>query len=86
MRVRVAFAPETAWWVERRTGARRLAERDDGWVEMAFPVAERGMFCSWILGFAGDVVVLAPEDLRAEIISRLRRVAEGAAAAGQGAP
>jgi proteasome accessory factor B len=74
---RVAFAPETAWWVERRTGARRLAERDDGWVEMAFPVGDRAMFCSWILGFASDAVVLEPEDLRAEIVSRLQRASTG---------
>lgn len=72
---RVAFAPETAWWVERRTGARRLAERDDGWVEMAFPVGDREMFASWILGFAADAVVSEPEDLRAEIVARLERAA-----------
>ena len=72
---RIAFAPETAWWVERRTGARRLVERDDGWVEMAFPVGDREMFCSWILGFAADAVVLEPEDLRADIVARLERSA-----------
>jgi proteasome accessory factor B len=72
---RVAFAPATAWWVERRTGARRLAERDDGWLEMAFPVGDREMFRSWILGFAADAVVLEPEDLRAEVVARLEQAA-----------
>jgi len=73
---RVAFAPETAWWVERRTGARREGERDDGWVEMTFPLSDREMFSSWILGFAADAVVLSPEDLRALVVGRLRRAGD----------
>lgn len=73
----VAFSPEAAWWVERRTGARRLAERDDGWVEVALGVADRRRFLSWVLGFADDAVVLSPEDLRAEVLERLERAAGG---------
>jgi len=76
---RVAFAPETAWWVERRTGARRDGERDDGWVEMTFPLSDREMFCSWILGFAADVVVIAPPDLERMVVERLERAAGGPA-------
>ena len=72
---RVAFAPETAWWVERRTGARRLAEREDGWVEMAFRPSDLDMFASWILGFASDAVVVAPDELREMVIGRLERAA-----------
>jgi len=76
---RVAFAPDPAWWVERRTGARREAEREDGWVEMTFPLSDREMFCSWILGFSSDAVVLAPEDLREMVVSRLELAAAGLA-------
>jgi len=75
----VAFAPETAWWVERRTGARRENERDDGWVELAFPLSDREMVCSWILGFASDAVVVAPEDLREMVVTRLEQAAAGLA-------
>ena len=79
MEARVAFAPHTAWWVERRTGARRDAEREDGWIEMTFPVSDPEFFCSWIGGFAADVVVLEPEELRAMVVSRLERAAAGLA-------
>jgi proteasome accessory factor B len=76
---RVAFAPETAWWVERRTGARRERERDDGWVELTFPLSDRHLFASWILGFAADATVVTPDDLRDEVITRLERAAAGLA-------
>jgi proteasome accessory factor B len=72
---RVAFAPETAWWVERRTGARREGERADGWVELTFPLSDREMFSSWILSFAADAVVVAPDDLRELTVARLRSAA-----------
>jgi proteasome accessory factor B len=74
---RVAFAPETAWWVERRTGARREEEHADGWVEMTFPLSDREMFSSWICGFAADAVVVAPDDLRELVVARLRAAAAG---------
>ena len=76
---RVAFAPDPAWWVERRTGARRENERPDGWVEMTFPLSDREMLCSWILGFASDAVVIAPDDLREMVVTRLERAAAGLA-------
>lgn len=72
---RVAFSPDAAWWVERRTGAQRTAERDDGWVEVALSFDDRDVFLSWILGFAADAVVLEPPDLRADAIARLRAAA-----------
>lgn len=68
---RVAFEPGTAWWAERRTGAARVSERADGWVELSLPVADRDLFVGWILGFADDAVVLEPDDLRAEVVARL---------------
>ena len=79
MEARVAFAPHTAWWVERRTGARREAEREDGWVEMTFPVSDLEFFCSWICGFAADVVAIAPEELRQMVVTRMERAAAGLA-------
>jgi len=74
---RVAFAPDSAWWVERRTGARRGDERADGWVELTFPLSDREIFSSWILGFAADAVVVAPDDLREMVALRLERAAAG---------
>jgi predicted DNA-binding transcriptional regulator YafY len=73
---RVSFAPDTAWWVERRTGARRLSEHEDGWVELEMPVAEMDSFAGWIAGFADAAVALEPADLRAAVIDRLKPLAE----------
>lgn len=70
---RVAFAPEAAWWVERRTGAEASTVRDDAWVEVALPFDDAERFLSWILGFGDHAVILAPEDLRAAAVARLRK-------------
>lgn len=74
---RVAFEPSAVWWVERRTGAKRVGERSDGWVELSLPVADRGQFVSWVLGFANDAVVLEPAGLRSEVVGRLKDLAGG---------
>ncbi|MBI4729634.1 MAG: WYL domain-containing protein [Acidobacteria bacterium] len=73
---RVAFSPESAWWAERRTGAQRVVERDDGWVEMDLPVSDTERFAAWILGFAENAEVIGPAEVRAEVIRRLRVLAE----------
>lgn len=71
----VAFAPKAAWWAERRTGARRVAERPDGWAEVALPVADRENFVSWVLGFGDDAVLESPGDLRADVARALEALA-----------
>ncbi|MGZ4188418.1 MAG: helix-turn-helix transcriptional regulator [Actinomycetota bacterium] len=73
---RVAFGPDTAWWVERRTGARRVSERDDGWVTLEMPVAEVDSFAGWVAGFADGAEALEPPELRAAVVARLRPIAE----------
>lgn len=72
----VAFGPEVAWWIERRTGARRLTERDDGWVEVALPMAEVGAFAAWLAGFGDRAVALDPPELRDAVVAHLRGILE----------
>lgn len=71
---RVTFAPEVAFWAERRTGARPLATEHDGWVEVEMPVAEPEQFAAWIAGFGDRAVVLAPAEIRDAVIAHLRAV------------
>jgi proteasome accessory factor B len=79
---RVAFSPDTAWWAERRTGARRVDEDADGWVTLEMPVAaEMESFAGWVAGFADAAVALEPPELRDAVIARLRALA-GSARAG----
>jgi proteasome accessory factor B len=75
---RVAFSPETGWWAERHTGASRVAERDDGWIELRMPVAEMDSFAGWLAGFADHAVALEPAELRDAVVARLVALAEGA--------
>ena len=73
---RVRFSPDTAWWVERRTGAERIEEDDDGWVTFEMPVAaELDSFAGWIAGFADAAVAIAPPELRDAVVARLRALA-----------
>jgi proteasome accessory factor B len=74
---RVAFSPDTAWWAERRTRARRVAESPDGWVTLEMPVAaEMDSFAGWVAGFADAAVALEPPQLRDAVVARLRALAE----------
>ena len=80
---RVVFSPDTAWWAERRTGALRVEEREDGWVTLEMPVADMDSFAGWVAGFADAAVALEPPELRAAVVARLRPLtSEGARDAG----
>jgi len=69
---RVLLSPNVAWWaVSTSTGARVVGTREDGWVEAEFP-AERGeSFTAWALSFGPEAVVLAPRELRQDVVRRL---------------
>lgn len=75
VRAQVAFAPEVAWWVQRRTNAARVSERDDGWVVLETSVGDVDFFAGWLAGFGDTAVALSPPRLRDETIARLRAVA-----------
>jgi predicted DNA-binding transcriptional regulator YafY len=76
--VRVAFAPDVAWWVQRRTRARRAHERDDGWVVLETTIADVESFAAWLTGFGDSAIAIEPEELRNAVLDRLRVVAERA--------
>lgn len=75
MEARARFAPEVVWWAERRTGAARVGEGNDGWVELALPFGDIASFASWLAGFGDRVVVAAPVELRDAVVQTLRAVA-----------
>ena len=72
----VAFAPEVAWWAQRRTGAERLREDPEGWVEVRAPVADVNAFAGWVAGFGDQARALSPPELRTAVIAILRAVTE----------
>jgi proteasome accessory factor B len=71
----VAFHPDVAWWVQRRTGGREVQTRNDGWVQIQTPAADLDAFAGWVAGFADKAVVMDPPELREAVVARLRAAA-----------
>ncbi|MGH8873391.1 MAG: helix-turn-helix transcriptional regulator [Acidimicrobiia bacterium] len=64
----VRFDPEVSWWAARTLGV--LAPEGTP-LEHEVPVANRDAFIGWVLSFGDAAEVLAPEDLRHEIMARV---------------
>lgn len=64
----VRFDESVAWWAARSLG---VAVGGDGTVEVTVPVANRDAFVGWVLSFGDAAEVLAPPDLRAELVGRI---------------
>ena len=62
--------------IVRQRGADNVVDKnDDGSVVVNVPVTNRDAFRSWILGLREHAVVLSPDDLRADVVDWLRRLA-----------
>lgn len=73
----VAFSPDVAWMAAGQlANARPVSTRPDGWVELeaSVPLAADERLVTWILSFAGDAEVLAPQELRAAMKARLEAI------------
>lgn len=69
----VDFDAEMAWWARRQlTGSASVDERADGSVRAELPVANPAAFIGWLLGFDDHAVIVAPEELRAMLLARVR--------------
>lgn len=51
----------------------RVAELEDGDVELTFDIADLTEVTTWVLGFGSLATVVAPEELRARVCEELRR-------------
>ncbi|HEU0302995.1 MAG TPA: WYL domain-containing protein [Gaiellaceae bacterium] len=69
---RIALAGDTAWWVER---THRRSGHIDGEVFVT-PYSSLDHLASWVLRLDGRAVPLAPDELRREVASSLRKVRE----------
>ncbi len=70
---RVRWDADVAWWAERRFPGAEVVERDeDGSTVMNIPYSAEGAFIDMILDLDDAAVILAPSDLRAELIRRVR--------------
>lgn len=72
--------------VAREVGASGTAHpQGDGSVVIELPVINRAAFRSWVLGLLDHAEVLAPPDVRRDIVDWLTAIAEGNGAGGTGA-
>jgi proteasome accessory factor B len=68
----IAFSPEVAWWAAGSLqGALTTGTREDGWVEVAVPLADEQALAGLILQFGDEAVALEPPSLRDVIADRL---------------
>jgi len=77
MLVRIAFSPDVAWMAAgQMPNARAESTRPDGWVELESRVPASGTdrFVSWVLAFADDAEIVAPQELRDAIVRQLEAV------------
>lgn len=68
----VRFDPEVAWWAARSLG---LAESDDE-LTATITVANRDAFVGWVLSFGGAAEVLAPQEMREAVATRVNEALE----------
>ena len=72
----VLVSPTQAGWVEADLGSKAVAERrDDGSVVVRMAVTNRGAFRSFVLGLLDHAEVLAPPELRADMVAWLTALA-----------
>jgi predicted DNA-binding transcriptional regulator YafY len=73
---RVLVGPAQAGWVEADLGAAAIAERrDDGSVVVRMAVTNRDAFRSFVLGLLDHAEVLAPPELRTDMVAWLSAMA-----------
>jgi len=68
-------AARGAWVVDELGEAAVVDRRDDGSVVLELAVVNRDAFRTWVLGLLDHAEVLAPRDLRADIVGWLRALA-----------
>ncbi len=69
---RVLIGVRRAALAERELGSQRIVERHaDGSIEFDVPCSNRPAFRSWVLGYLEHAEVLAPDDVRADIVAWL---------------
>jgi proteasome accessory factor B len=70
-------APRAAAVVREVGDGRVVTHHEDGSVDVAVPCTNLAAFRSWVLGFVEHAEVLAPDDVRADVVAWLTSVARG---------
>lgn len=68
-------ADQTGWALDHLSGATVAARHDDGGVDIELEVTNRDAFRSFVLGFLDHAEVLAPAELRDDLVTWLQELA-----------
>ncbi|MBT8211890.1 MAG: WYL domain-containing protein [Acidimicrobiia bacterium] len=69
----VTFDSDVAWWARRQLGpTASLSDGDGGALVAEVLVRNRDAFIGWLLGFDDHAELLGPDDLRLELLDRVR--------------
>lgn len=71
---RVRFSPSLAWWAEQNLSKAERRELDSGALEITLPAANPEALVSWVLGFAGEVELIGPQEVREALRDHLAPV------------
>jgi proteasome accessory factor B len=71
---KVRFEPDVAWWAARTLGVSAV---DGESLEVDLPVSNADAFVGWILSFGASAEVVSPDEMRAEIRSRVEAAVAG---------
>ncbi len=66
----VRFDESVAWWALRNLG--RAEEPGEGPIEVEISVSNPAAFVGWVLGFGPKAEILAPPDLRAALVRKVK--------------
>ena len=69
----VRFSPGMRWWAEQNLENTSFREAPQGALDVDLPVANMDALVSWVIGFGGEVQVLAPASARKHMRSHLER-------------
>lgn len=67
----VRFDADLRWWVEQNMARHPQKETGGGAVDVELPVSNVDAFLSWIIEFAGQTEIVAPESLRSQLCARV---------------
>jgi len=70
-------ASRAGWVVEQLGDDAVLVRHDDGAVEVTLPVVNRAAFRSWVIDLLDHAEVLAPDELRADLVAWLTAIESG---------
>ncbi|MGH2806269.1 MAG: helix-turn-helix transcriptional regulator [Actinomycetota bacterium] len=69
----VRFDPALAWWPEQNLAGLEQTTVSDGAVHVQMPVANVDAFVSWVIGFADQVEVVEPAEVREAVARQIER-------------